>query len=122
MRKLGLSNYVFNVLVKDPRNPNGPGILDFVTYDVHKSLEGILPHPNLGLNGPELIRAMEVVEKVQKAKDEILLNDDDYELIINTLKRFRGFTKNDHEFLKRIYDCPVVKETVKFSDDGKGKK
>ena len=114
MRKLSLSNYVFNV-------PDQKGILQFVTYDFHKSLEGILPHPNLGLNGPELIKAMEVVEKVQKAKDEILLNDDDYELIINTLKKFRGFTKNDHEFLKRIYDCPVVKDgkIVDFSDNGK---
>ena len=84
----------------------------------------MLAHPNLGLTGPELMRAMEVVEKVQKAKDEILLNDDDYELIVNTLKKFRGFTKNDHEFLKRIYDCPVVKDgkIVKFSDNGKEKK
>jgi hypothetical protein len=103
--------------------PDQKGILRFITYDFHKSLEGILPHPNLGLNGPELIRAMEVVEKVQKAKDEILLNDNDYELIVNTLKKFRGFTKNDHVFLKRIYDCPSVSgKIVKFSDNGKERK
>ena len=117
MRKLGLSNYVFNM-------PDQKGILQFMTYDFKKSLEGMLPHQNLGLNGPDLMRAMEVVGKVQKAKDEILLNDDDYELIINTLKKFRGFTKNDHEFLKRIYDCPTVpdEKIVKFSDNGKEKK
>jgi len=117
MRKLGLSNYVFNI-------PDQKGILQFVTYDFHKSLEGILPHPNLGLNGPELMKAMELVGKVQKAKDEILLNEDDYKLIINTLNKFRGFTKNDHEFLKRIYDCPFVedKKAVKFSDDGNKRK
>ena len=117
MRKLNLTNYVFNL-------PDQKGILQFITYDFHKSLEGILPHPNLGLNGPELMRAMEVVEKVQKAKDKILLNDDDYKLIVNTLKKFRGFTKNDHKFLKRIYECPVVKDgkIVNFSDNGKEKK
>lgn len=117
MRKLDLTNYVFNM-------PDQKGILQFITYDFHKNLEGILPHPNLGLNGPELIRAMEVVEKVQKAKEEILLDDNDYKLIVDTLKKFRGFTKNDHEFLKRIYDCPVVPDgkIVKFSDNGEERK
>jgi len=117
MRKLDLQNYVFNL-------PDEKGILRFITYDFHKSLEGILPHPNLGLTGPELMKAMEVVEKVKKSKDEILLNEDDYKLIINTLNKFRGFTKNDHEFLKRIYNCPVVPDgkTVKFDNNGKGGK
>ena len=96
--------------------------MQFITYDFHKSLEGLLPHPNLGLTGPELIKAMEVVEKVQKAKDEILLSEDDYKLIVKTLNKFRGFTKNDHEFLKRIYECPVTGDKiVDVSDNGKEK-
>ncbi|GAG84346.1 unnamed protein product, partial [marine sediment metagenome] len=113
-RKLDLTNYTFNV-------PDQKGILQFMTYDFHKSLEGMLAHPNLGLNGPELLRTMEVVEKVQKAKDEILLNDDDYKLILETCKKFRGFTKNDHVFLKRIFNCASVPDNkiVKFSDNGK---
>ena len=115
MRKLGLSNYVFNM-------PDQKGILRFITYDFKKSLEGILPHQNLGLSGPELMKAMELVEKVQKAEKEILLGDDDYKLIINTLSKFRGFTKNDHEFLKRIYECTNVPDEKKFSDNGKEKK
>ncbi len=116
MRRLDLKNYTFSM-------PDQKGILQFITYDFHKSLEGILPHPNLGLNGPELLRAMEVVEKVQEAKDAVLLEDDDYDLIINTLKKFRGFTKNDHKFLQRIFSCPVVPDDkiVKFSDNGKKK-
>ena len=117
MRRLDLKNYTFSV-------PDQKGILQFITYDFHKSLEGVLAHPNLGLNGPELLRAMEVIEKVGKSKDAVLLTEDDYQLILDTTKKFRGFTKNDHQFLKRIYSCPTVpdEKIVKFSDNGKGKK
>jgi len=117
MRKLNLKDYIFSV-------PDQKGILQFITYDFHKSLEGVLSHPNLGLNGPELLRAMEVVEKVGKSKDAVLLTEDDYQLIIETMKKFRGFTKNDHQFLKRIFNCPNVSDEgkiVKFSDNGKEK-
>lgn len=117
MRKLDLANYTFHM-------PDARGVLQFITYDSHKSLEVILTSQVLGLNGPELMRAMELVEKVRKAGNEILLDDDDYELIIAHCKRFKGFTNNDHKFLKRIYDCPVVSDDkiAKFSDDGKEKK
>jgi len=113
-RKLDLKNYIFSV-------PDQKGILQFITYDFHKSLEGVLSHPNLGLNGPELLRAMEVIEKVEKSKDAVLLTEDDYQLILDTMKKFRGFTKNDHQFLKRIFNCPNVSDEgkiIKFSDNG----
>lgn len=117
MRRLDLKNYTFSA-------PDQKGILQFITYDFHKSLEGVLAHPSLGLNGPELLRAMEVTEKVGKSKDAVLLTEDDYQLILDTTKKFRGFTSNDHQFLKRIYNCPSVpdEKIVKFSDNGKGKK
>ena len=122
MRKLNLENHVFNM-------PDQKGVLQFITYDFHKSLEGILPHQNLGLNGPELLRAMEVVEKVQKSKDAVLLTENDHKLIIETCKKFRGFTKDDHKFLKRIFNCPsvpdgskIIKISDKFSNNGKERK
>lgn len=117
MRKLDLKNYTFSV-------PDQKGILQFITYDFHKSLSGILSHPSLGLNGPELLKSMEVIEKVEKSKEAVLLTEDDYQLIIDTTKRFRGFSKNDAQFLKRIYNCPVVpdEKDMKFSNNGKEKK
>ena len=117
MRKLSLENYTFSV-------PDQKGILQFITYDFHKSLEGVLPHPNLGLNGLELLKAMEVVDKVKKAKDVVSLTEDDYQLILDTCKKFRGFTANDRDFLKRIFNCPAVPnegKIIKFSDNGKEK-
>ena len=40
MRKLSLENYTFNM-------PDQKGILQFMTYDVHKSLEGMMAHEKI---------------------------------------------------------------------------
>ena len=118
MRRLDLKNYTISI-------PDQKGVLQFTNYEFQKTLQDMLPHPKLGLNGPELLRAMEVVEKVGKSKGEALLTEDDYQLILDTCKKFRGFTKYDTQFLKRIFNCPVVPDEgkiLKFSDNGKEKK
>lgn len=84
MRRLDLKNYTFSV-------PDQKGILQFKTYDFQKTLEDILPHHGLGLSGPELMRAMGVVEKVKKAKGEVLLDENDYRLIIDTVQDSEDF-------------------------------
>jgi len=115
MRRLDLKNYTFNI-------PDQKGILQFKNYNFQKTLEDILPHHGLGLNGPELLRAMEVVHKVEKAKGEVLLTENDYRLITETCGKFRGFQKYDEQFLKRIYRCPVIPdEVLEFSNNGNGK-
>ena len=117
MRRLDLKDYTFSL-------PDQKGILQFKTYNFQKTLEDILPHHGLGLNGSELMRAMEVVHKVEKAEGEVLLTENDYLLIVDTCTKFRGFQKFDEQFLKRIYRCPVIpdeEEDLKFSDDGKEK-
>jgi len=116
LRKLDLKNYTFGL-------PDQKGVMRLTNYNFQKTLEDILPHHSLGLNGPELVRAMEVVEKVEKVQGEVLLSEEDYQLIIDTCKKFRGFQKWDLQFLKRIYSCPVVpdEKDMKFSDNGKEK-
>jgi len=116
-RRLDLKNYTFGM-------PDQKGVIQFTTYQFQKTLEDILPHHSLGLNGPELMRAMEVVEKVEKASGQVILTEDDYELILDTCKKFRGFQKYDAQFLKRVYNCPTVPDEgkiIKFSDNGKEK-
>jgi len=116
MRRLNLKNYTFSA-------PDPKGILQFKTYNFKKTLEDILPHHGLGLNASELLDSMEVVAKVNNAKNEILLDDRDYRLIINRCTRFRGFQKFDEQFLKRVYNCPIVPdEVLKIPDNGNGKK
>ncbi|MBA7545859.1 hypothetical protein ES705_38237 [subsurface metagenome] len=114
MRRLDLKNYTFSV-------PDQKGILQFKPYNFQKTLEDILPHHGLGLNGPELLSAMEVVENLKKSGNEILLTDNDYRLIIETCRKFRGFQKFDERFLKRIYNCPIIPdEVLKIPDNGNG--
>ena len=114
MRKLNLADYMISV--RDQR-----GALRFVTYKVRDSIVGILTHASLGLNGPELLVANVLADKIDTTLSEILLTDDEYLQIVDSLKRFRGFTRNDTELVKRIYDCPEVpdenKEKTEFSEN-----
>ena len=115
MRRLDLKNYTFGL-------PDQKGVIQLKTYRFQKTLEDILPHHGLGLNGPELMRAMELMRKVEKASGEILLTENDYQIVLDACKRFRGFQKFDEQFLKRIYRCPVIPdEILKFPDNGNGK-
>ena len=116
MRRLDLKNYTFTLT-------DQKGVINVKTYDFKKTLEDILPHHCLGLNGPELMSAMEVVEKLKKSGNEILLTENDYRLVIETCRKFHGFQKFDDQFLKRIYECPVIPdEVLKFPDNGGRKK
>ena len=101
MRRLDLKNY--SISVRDPQN-----VLRFVTFQFKESVAGILTHPSLGLNGPELLKADEVAEKIEKSELQVLLTEDEYLRIVDSCKRFRGFNRNDKQLLKRIYNCPVV--------------
>lgn len=110
-RRLDLKNYTFT-----------QGAIIGKTYNFKKTLEDILPHHGLGLNGPELLSAMELVKKLEKTGSEIILTENDYRLIIETCRRFRGFQKFDEQFLKRIYNCPIIPdEVLKIPDNGNGK-
>jgi len=101
MRRLDLKNYTLSI-------PNTQGVMQFETYQFKKVLMQILTNVNLGLTGPELLEADRVTEQIEKADKEILLTEEDYQLIVETFKLFRGFSKNDVRMVKRIWDCPTV--------------
>ena len=101
MRKLDLKNYTYSM--KDQQ-----GVIRLLPYNFKDVLVNVLTHPNLGLNGPELLEINVVVEKIEKAGIEVFLTDDDYCKIIDILLKFRGFSRNDTQFLKRIYSCPEM--------------
>ena len=114
MRKLKLDDYT--VTVKDPK-----GIDRFVSYEFKTILVNLITHPKLGLNGLDLVDVAPLVEKIEKAGTEVNLNDGEYLKIIDVLKRFHGFNKNDIRFVKRIYNCPEVpsdgSNVIKLSDN-----
>jgi hypothetical protein len=114
MRKLDLKNYTYSV--KDQQ-----GVTRLLPYQFKDVLVNVITHTSLGLNGPELLDINEVAEKIEKANMEVILTDVDYHKIIDNLKRFRGFSKVDIQFLKRIYDCPEIPDdgmqVIKFSEN-----
>lgn len=117
MRKLNLEN--FNVYMRDPK-----GDKRLVEYQFRDNLVSILIHPKSNLNGPEAYEFCPVAKKIRDAdKEEVLLYEREYKEILDVLKRFRGFTSNDIDFLERIYNCPVIPEKdskgniIEFSDN-----
>ena len=100
IRKLNLEDYTLSI-------PDKAGIMQFVPYKFKDTLTTILTHPNLGLNGVELLEASELSEKIEKETTEVILSEDEYQLIINMFKRFRGFSRNDTKLVKRIWECPM---------------
>ena len=106
MRKLDLKNYTFSVR-------NQQGIFQVVTYQFKDALINVITHQTLGLNGPEMLEIDPVVEKIEKAGLEVTLTDEDYHKMAENFKRFRGFSNNDRQFVKRFYNCPEI------PDDGK---
>lgn len=114
MKKLNLDNYT--VTVKDPK-----GIDRFVPYDFRVILVNLITHPKLGLNGPDLLEVAPLVEKIEKAGVEVILKEEEYRKMIDVLKRFNGFNKNDIQFVQRIYNCPDNPDdgsnVVKLSDN-----
>lgn len=106
MRKLSLENYTFSAR-------NQQGVYQVVTYQFKDALINVITHQSLGLNGPEMMEIDPVVEKIKKAGLEVTLTDEDYRKMAENFKRFRGFSNNDRQFVKRFYNCPEV------PDDGK---
>ena len=66
-----------------------------------------MTHVNLGLTAPELLEASELSDKIEKETTEVSLTEEEYQLIVETFKRFRGFSKSDTKMVKRVWDCPV---------------
>lgn len=112
MRRLDLKNYTFTM-------NDQQGIARLTPYQFKDTLINILTHRSLGLNGLELLEISLVVDKIKNADIEVILTDDDYTKILDMLKRFRGFSDPDTQFVKRIFNCPNIpddgKKVIEFS-------
>lgn len=79
-------------------------------YPLHEVLKMLITHPNRQLNGPELLKAQEVAEKIAQAEgDHILLEEAEWEHLRDGVEKVRGFGTNDVELVRRILRAPQVK-------------
>ena len=104
MRKINLTNY--NIQVDIPE----PGI---VPYNVKNSIINILFHPDLNLNGVELLSINKLANKVEEAEKEILLEEVDYLKIKTAVETITGYNRNDIEFVRRILEAEEIEVVEK---------
>ena len=84
------------------------GVYTTMPYDFKDSLVQLMFHPNLGLKGKALLESNLIAEKLMKADNEILLEEEEYNKIKDAVDSFEGFTRSEVELVKRVTDCPEV--------------
>jgi len=113
MRKLNLKDYTVTVKVPDQMNP-GQTIDTRLPYHVKDSILNILFIPALQLSGAELVKQNVLAMKLENCKkDEILLEDAEYDRVKKAFDTFKGFNRNDVELVTRINEAEVVEAESK---------
>lgn len=78
-------------------------------YAVAESIAFVLLSPQLQLNGPELLKAQKVAEKVMAAKEgDLLLEEAEWERAVKALQTVTGLGRNDVEMVRRVLEAPEV--------------
>jgi hypothetical protein len=111
MRKLDISNY-FIEAVRPTKNKDTGEIRSEkvqVPYDVKASIISILFHPELKLKAVELMDRNKLAEKIHVCQeDAILLEDAEFDKVKRAIDTISGYSKDDVQFVERIYNAPVV--------------
>jgi hypothetical protein len=106
-RRILLGNYEIDV-------PQQDGSTVRIPYDVKKSLGDIILAPQLKLNGTALLRNFRVASRIIDCLEEsILLETQDYGLLLEAVDKLDLFGKNDVELVRRIIEAEEVTVTEK---------
>jgi len=112
MHKIDVSSYPIRVKL-----PTGE--MESVQYGVKEMLVGVLLHPSLQIAGAELYKRMPIADKIKKADDTLLLEDDEYAKLLDAVNRIQGFGMNDAELVKRVIDAEKVAVAEANKEAGK---
>lgn len=111
MRKLNLKDYQVKQKVL---GGDGKPIEIEGSYHVKDSILNLMFIRDLQLSGAELVKQNVLAIKLETCKeDEILLEDEEYQRIKKAVDIFKGFVRNDVEFVTRINDAEVVEVATK---------
>ncbi len=99
MRKLDLRDYQVTRKVI-----GGDGkLIDIAElYPVKDSILNIMFQPSLGLQGAEAVRQQVLAHKIEQAKDEIMLEEEEYERVKKAIESFSVQTRYDVELIDRV--------------------
>lgn len=99
MRKLDLRNYEVTQKV---RGGNGEVIEITAPYIVKDSILNIMFLPALKLMGAALVRQNILAIKIEQAGDEVMLEEQEYERIKESVEAYPAQSRADVEFVDRI--------------------
>jgi len=87
---------------------------DEVGFNVRTSLVAALFHPGLELTALTTRRNDKIAVKVEECKDDhLILNDEDYGIILNAVDTFTGYDRNAVEFIRRVQEAEEIEVEVK---------
>jgi hypothetical protein len=100
MKKINLSPYN----IKITKN----GIEEDMPFKVKESIIELLFISQLKLNGAALLNQYTLAEKIKKAEDFVLLEDEEYNRVKRSFELFDSFDKSAVELVKRVLDAETV--------------
>ena len=94
MRKLDLTGYVLKGIQGE--------------YNVKDNVVAVIFNRQLQLNAKEAYERGKLADKIEEAKNEILLEEGDFEIIKQAFNKFRGFGLADRELCRRVIECKKI--------------
>ena len=111
MRKLNLVDYQWTQKV---RNPIKGQMEDFtLPYRVKDSILNILFLPTLKLMGATLVKQNILAMKIEQAKDEVMLEEEEYQRVKTAIEAYPAQSRADVELVDRILNQTPEIEGVK---------
>ena len=101
MRKINISNYPVTL-----GTANGQEITE--DFKVRESLAICLCHPQLNINGLELLNRRKILDKIEEADGTLLLEDDEWEKLKSALETITGMSKNEIPMIERVTEAEEI--------------
>jgi len=101
VRKVNLEPYT--ILIPDTSGKDTP-----ITVDVKDWIANVIFHPDLKLNGREVIQRGKLSEKIEKADKEVILEEVEYQKIKEAFDSVKGFSKMHIELLERVFGAQMI--------------
>lgn len=101
MRKIDVTPYPVMIGLQ-----NGQEITE--DFKVKESLEVCLLHPQLQLDGRELLKRRKILHKIEEADGTLLLEDDEWEKLKIAFETIRGLSKNELPLVERVIEAEEI--------------
>ena len=99
MRKLDLRDYQWTAKVQNPLK----GIEEVtLPYKVKDSILNLMFLPDLRLQGAELVRQNVLAIKIEQCKDEVLLEEEEYQRVKKAAEAYKAQSRADVQLIDRI--------------------